>query len=252
MDEITVRPGVTPFASSALPDGRFSLPDRALALVPGLDKLPPVILQQDSLFLSGEAGISNVRRLVVCLPAGGVDEAVLARRIWQLAASSGLNVLYVTLVPKENQAASQHRRLAELSILSGDRAVRARGEVSRAKSWLPALKDILQPGDLLVCLAGHQVKEGFAHRVSLGWQLAERLSCPVYVLGGVRLVTTPSRWQRIKELRAWATSVAIIVGFFFLQVGIDHSATRPASTIMLCLSALAEIYSLMQFNEWIG
>lgn len=252
MDQVTSHTGATPPAPPALPDGRFSLPTQALALVPGLGTLPLVIIQKDGLFLPDGPDFLRACRLVVCLPAGKVDEAALARRVWQLAASSGLSVLYLALAPKDDQAASLRRWLAELATLSGDRVVHARGEVSREKHWPQALRSVLQPGDLLVCLADHRVRHGLARSTSLGRLLAEKLSRPVYLLGGVAVAPTSTWWQQIKALRAWAISIAVIVGFFFLQVGIDHSAVRPASTIMLCLSALAEIYFLMQFNEWIG
>lgn len=230
--------------------GRFSLPAPVTTLMPGICTLPPATLLEDGLCIP-DANVLPARRLIVLVPIEDVDAFHLSRRVWQLAACSGLSVLYLALPLDEHPAVSLHRRLAELAALTSDKSVQARWMVGGAKSWRQALENVLQPGDLLVCLAGQRSAGWINRHLLLGEQMAKLLSLPVYLLGDVPLaVKQPPEWK--KELLGWVTSIALIAGFFVLQVNIDRTALRPVSTLILCLSVVVEIYLLGKVNEWIG
>jgi len=268
--------------------GQVSLPDPLVALVPGISSLPPVALMEDSLCLPekavapqngsigrssahqgsrlivGEANLvlsaersspnghyAPARRLVVLVPAEEIAVSHLARRVWQLAACSRLRVLYLALSPKDQWVGSQHRRLAELAALTNDKSVQARGKVSEKMDWRQAVENVLEPGDLLVCLAGHQINKRINRSVGLGGLLADALHLPIYLLGDVPLAEKRSN-PRIKEILGWIISIALMAGFFVLQLNIQRTVLKPLATLFLCLSIVLEIYLLAKVNEWIG
>ncbi len=257
MELLTMRESASPVSSSSKEGwapahhaGRFSLPAPVTALIPGIGTLPPVTLFEDGLCVPN-ASFLPTRRLVVLVPDDDLDEACLARRVWQLAACSCLRVLYLALPPDQPGAVSPQRRMAELAALTSDRSVQAQGVASEASNWRQALENILQPGDLLVCLAGQPAVGRVKRHLLLGVQIAETFARPVYLLGNVPLaLKQPSSHTR--EILGWVISIALIAGFFVLQINIDRTALRSVSTLFLCLSVVAEIYLLGKVNEWIG
>lgn len=228
-----------------------ALPVQNWAVLPESSKLRQAAHASDTLLVPDQLLPVSVQRLIVLVPAGGIDEYALARRVWQLAAGSGLEVLYLALSHDAEQVSTQCRRLINLAALTTYPQVRVDTNVHTDKNWSQALRRTLQPGDLLVCLAEDSTT-GFFRRQPLAKRLAADLSVPIYLLGDLLVKpATPSRYW-IREIAAWLVSIALIVSFYLIQVGIDQSYARPQSTILLVLSILVELYSLWKTNEWIG
>jgi hypothetical protein len=244
---------------SISPDRPFfiqdGLPDLAAPIqvvVPGCDQLLASMAEDDVLLVQDRFPLKPTRRLVVLVPSGEVDETALARRIWQLAANSYFSVLYLALSPDTFQAAYQRRRLADLAAATSGKNVRASGSVSAEQSWREALKRVIKPGDLLICLANHTVTRYLAWRASLGKQMVETVGVPVFMLSGFKIGRTPQERQATKEVLSWIIFVVLLATFIGLQVSIVRSTTRPLSTTLLCLSVVVELYVLWKINDWIG
>lgn len=220
-------------------------------VVPGSSQLSQTALAADTLFVPDQLLSVPTRRLIVLVPSGEIDELTLTRRVWLLATCSGLDILYLALSPDADQVSYQRRRLVGLVALTAYQHVRADMDVYAEKYWSQLLRRTLQPGDLLVCLACDRTP-GFFHRQALGELLATELGVPVYQVGGLQVKSaTPSHYW-FKNVLACIASIALVVVFFQLQIGIEVLSARPQSTILLCLSVLLELYGLWKINEWIG
>jgi len=228
-----------------------AIPAEIRAVLPGSSRLPQTALAADNLLIPNQLPLVPTRRLVVLVPAGEIDEHALARRIWQLASCSGLDVLYMTLSPDADQWSYQRRRLVSLAALTTYPGVRADIGVHAAKNWSRALRQILKPGDLLVCLA-EDYTPGIFRRRAVGERLAAGLGVPVYEFGGIQVKPSRPSLYWVKNVLGWGASMTLMAAFFWLQVGIDHSSPEPQSTILLYLSVVVEIYLLWKINEWIG
>ena len=221
------------------------------AVLPGSSILPQAALASDTLLVPGQLTQASTRRLVVLVPTGETDAYALARRVWQLAAFPGLDVLYLALTPDADQVSSQCRRLVSLAALTTYPRVRADTNVQTGKNWSKVLRWTLQPGDLLVCLAEDRTP-GLFRRQALAKRLAMELSVPIYQLGGLQVKPATPSLSWIKDVLAWVASIALTASFFWMQVGIDRSSGGLQSTILLFLSILVELYALWKINEWIG
>lgn len=233
-------------------DAPANLVNQIQVVIPGYEQLPDDVLRDDVFLLPKEASLTPTRRLVVLVPPGEITENILARRVWQLAVGSGLSVLYLTLSQTNDQTPYHRRRLTDLTMMTSNENVQVRSKASTAKNWSEAVNRILKPGDLLVCLANHQVFHHLIWPRRLGEQLAETGNVPVYMLGGLVIGSIPERRYAIKGILAWTASLALIIVFFGLQVGVDHSTVKPISTILDCLSIVVELYLIFKVNEWIG
>ena len=248
MHSIEIAPG----QPAALPVRHGDFPTPVMAVIPGYSKLPVAEVAEDVLLVPDRLPPVPTRRLVVLVPPGEIDENLLTRRVWQLAASSNLQVLYLALSPQYEYIASQRRQLAGLAARTADKDIHAQISLSAEQSWPQALEKIRRPGDLPICLAGHQVSKVLFGRKALGKHLAEIAGMPVYMLGGIKISAAPYRLPWIKETMAWTASIILLAAFFGLQVGIDRAIEKPISTILFLLSMLAEVYFLVKINEWIG
>jgi nucleotide-binding universal stress UspA family protein len=244
---LTIHPG-----SSESPEDRSISTINIHEFFPQLSGFSEVDFREDHIILPSKIPVIPTRRLVVVITAGELDEYALARRIWQLAVGSNLQVLYITRVQDDRQAIYQHRRLAVLAAMTSDHQISAQVQVSREKSWPRTIAKIGRNGDLLVCLASHRVREGLLRRRSLGKLLANSTSIPVYLIGDLKVSRVTNHPQHYEEALAWIASLILIVTFSGLQVEIQHSLARSLSTILFYLSVLIEIYILYKINAWIG
>jgi hypothetical protein len=228
------------------------LSPQLLALVPEIRELTATGLDGDVILVPDDLLMAPIRRLVVLIPPGEIDERSLARRVYQLASSSQNNVIYLAMDPENEQYPFQRRQLASLASLTTGKDVYTEVKLCGEKTWFQALDKILVPGDLLVCLADHPVYDYFILRRKLGERLAGHVTVPVYLLNGLKVGRAPHTQQAIKEIEAWIAFFVLLVSFFALQVGIQRSTDKPATTILLCISVLVEVYFLWKINEWVG
>ena len=228
------------------PDAPINLTNKIQAVIPGYARLPADVIRDDVFLLPKKLPLAPTRRLVVLVPPGEIAEDVLTRRVWQLAKDSGLGVLYLTLSREEDQSLYHRRRLTNLMMMTSYGNVRAHSSVSAAQDWPGAVRQILQTGDVLVCLTNHQVFHHLVWQRSLGEQLAQATGAPVYMLAGLKIGPPAKLLQMIKEIRTWTLSLILLLAFFSLQASIVRFTTAPLSTILLCLSVLVELYLLFK------
>jgi hypothetical protein len=244
--------GINRGQTANLAGERSGMPSQFLAVLPGPSRLSDSTIAGDILAMPYRGNQVPARRLVVLVPPGEFDETALARRVWQLAVSTGLPILFVTLVREDSYALYQRQRLARLASAAADPMLSVQAWPSSMRSWPKALEQILLPGDLLICLADHRVADHLIRRKALGELLARSTSVPVYILRGLEVRSEPNRWQGIRDVLAWMTSIIIVAAFFALQVGIDRSVGEPFSTVLFCLTVVIEFCLILILNSWIG
>lgn len=201
-----------------------------------------------TLKLRAETRLAPARRLVVLLPAGGVDEAGLSRRIWALAAPQALEVLFLGLSGAAADEAHTRRRLATLAAMTRDDGVRARGQLVPGADWVAAARAVVGPGDVLVCQA-EQRRAGWGWPQPLHRALSAALPVPVQVLSGFCVPAGPVALGPLARIVFWAVAAAIIVGFIFVQGRLSQQLAGGDQTIGLLLSVVVEFSLLATWNH---
>ena len=233
-------------------DTRTSLVIKTHAVIPGYDRIPADAVQGDLLILPENLPLSPTKRLIVIVPTGEIPENDLARRVWQLAKNSSLDVLYLTRTSEQGNTTYHRRRLMNLAVMTSCEEFRVHSTVISANDWVEAVKQIFRHGDVLVVLSNHMILDHLLWRRPVGQQLARLIGAPVYMLSGLKVGISQESRHTIKETLAWAISLALLAAFFVLQVGLVRSAIKPLSTILVCLTVLAELYLLLKVNQWMG
>ena len=110
----------------------------------------PAGMEPGRLLLPANLALPAPTRLVVLVPNVDLDEAALARHIWKLAAPRQLAVLYLGWTAGPETEAELRRRLANLAALTRDEGVVVSARPATGEGWLPALRGVWRPGDLIV------------------------------------------------------------------------------------------------------
>src|SRR5215216_1615877 len=180
-------------------------------------------------------------RLMVPIPNPEADLNAVAHRVWELASATGADVKFLGLCNDATQEPSLRRMLVTITAMVNDDNVYAESEVIYGRDWVGAIKSRVQPGDTVVCW--YEKETGLLQK-TIGPILQRDLNVPIYLLSGVQQKeVSHSNW--LTQLTAWIGFLAILIGFFFLQVKIEHLA--QAGTTILQLFALAVEFSLIWF-----
>lgn len=218
--------------------------------LPGFYDVENGVNLKDHLIAPERIPITPTRRLVVILPDGALDEKELANRIWKLASTSGLNVLFLALSPSQGDVAYMRRRLADMAAMMKYGHVGASAKIFIAGDWTQVIAEILHAGDLLVCMAKHQVSHRVLGHRLLGELLSASFNVPVYMLEGFSIGQSRRRQKLFREVLTWLLFFTIIVAFAGIQFRIDQEYLRPLSTILLCISVIFEMALVLLINEW--
>jgi len=179
------------------------------------------------------------RRLVVLVPDLDLDDAALARRIWNLAAPNKLGVLYLGLALSPSEEPHARRQLATIAALTRDDWVKTSTLLARETDWLAALRPVLRPDDLIVCHL-EQMMHGWRGSRPLGAWLCQTLQAPVQLLEGFYAGDPAQPAHPTARLLFWAGALAILASAFWLQVQITGMPKTWLESALMGLSVVAE------------
>lgn len=192
--------------------------------------------------------LEPARRLIVLVPYFEADLIPATRRIWELADAMGARVQFISLYSDATQESSLRRGLTTMSAMVKDGRVSAEAEVIFGKDWVEVVRSRWQAGDMVVCFAEQHV--GLL-RKPLSQILQSDLNVPLYILSGL-YPQNDSRSNWLAQIAAWTGSIAIIFGFFVLQVKIDHLVKDWTHIILLMLSIPVEVWMIWIWNSLFG
>lgn len=188
--------------------------------------------------LSPETG----RRLIVLVPDSKADISSAAQKISELANALGGRVQFIGLCKDEAREPSLRRQMVALSSM-----VAGESKIEFGADWLNFVKSQWREGDVIVCFGDQQA--GFARR-PLSQILESNLNATVYVIPELQVEYPRPSWM--SSAMGWAGSIALILGFLWLQMKLIQSPSDPAYTTLLYLSIFAEAGSIWGWNSLFG
>ena len=194
------------------------------------------------------AELHPTRRLIVLVPEAESDYTPVVHRLWELANAFGGRVQFLGQCKDAANESSLRRQLVTLSALLKDGSVSVESKIEFGSNWLEIVKANWREGDVLVCLA--EQRAGLRRR-PLSQLLESNFAATIYVLDDLSQPDrAQSNWK--SAATAWAGSIGIILGFFWLQVKIDQGSSNWMGTVMLLLSILAEVWLVWIWNSLFG
>lgn len=183
------------------------------------------------------------QRLLVLIPAN-VDFTTVTRRIWKLAMETNSAVELLSLYKDAVDEPAMRRMMVTLSALIQDAKVPVEIKLEHGTNWVRLVKKHYRTGDAIVCLGEHSV--GLRRR-PLSQFLEADLQVPVHILSGLQFQPAPS--NLISRVMAWTGPLAIIAGFFLLQIRIVQLPRDGIQTLLFILLLIPEFWLIRVWNS---
>jgi len=189
--------------------------------------------------------LQPVRRLIVLVPEPEADTALTARKIWELANALECGIQFLGLSKDAAHEPGVRRQMVTLSAMVGYENISVETKIEIGNDWLSVVKSNWREGDVIVCFTGQS--SGLARR-PLNQMLESNLNATVYVLSDIQSQEErPRSW--VGNAMAWAGSIGIIIGFFWLQAKLIQFPKEWAYTALLYISLFAEAGSIYAWNS---
>jgi hypothetical protein len=185
-------------------------------------------------------------RLIVLVPYLEADFVLMARRVWELANTSNMQILLLGLYGDPAQEPSLRRELVAMSAILNDIRLPVTTELVLGIDWGNVVKARAKPGDMVVCLA--EQRAGLLQK-PLSQILQSELDMPLYILSGL-YPATEERANRLSSIFAWAGSAALIGVFFLLQIQVGHFTKDWAQVALFTLSISVECWMIWTWNNF--
>jgi hypothetical protein len=214
-----------------------------------LDSLPISLTDSSTTLRQAQHGGSGRRpkpggRLIVLVPSPEADLSIATHRIWELSSAGSGCVLLLGLYENPAQELSLRRQLAGMSAILGSAGIYTEIETEFGNDWTAAVRSRVQTGEMVVCFAEHRI--GRMNR-SLSQILQANLNVPLYILSGPNFQEA-SRSDRWSLIFAWAGFIAIIVGFFLVQIRLHQLTSGSIRTLLVLVSVGLEFWMISVWN----
>lgn len=190
-------------------------------------------------------GLQTARRLIVLYPAFEANPVLVARKVRELAFHFESQVQLLGLSPDELQEPGIRRRLVTLSEHIEDTRIFVETRVEVGRNWLKVLQPYWRDGDMIVCFAG---TDTIYKDQPLRQLFDSKFGASIYVAPDFQVGTRPSTFLNSNAL-AWIGSLALIAGFFWLQVRLYPLLTGGQYNLLLYASIVVETVSLWLINN---
>lgn len=185
-------------------------------------------------------------RLIVLFPAEAGDSPNQTHRIWEIARSSGLNVLILSLCNDVYAESQLRRQLITMAAMVGDAQICAEFQIDHGHDWVKQLKSIYRSGDVIACYAGQRVglmQKPLHEVLRLQWDAT------IYVLSADRPIKN-SKPKLLSQVSFWLGALAIVGGFLWLEVNIVQLPQDWAHNFLFYLCVFVEIGILWFWNSF--
>lgn len=187
----------------------------------------------------------STNRLIVLFPAEVGDSPSQTHRIWEIAGSLGLNVLLLSLCDDYYEESQLRRQLITMAAMIGDAHICAEFQIKHGDGWVSHVKNVYQSGDVIACYAGHRV--GLTQKL-LYEVLRSQLEAPIYILSADHPMKN-SKPKLLSQISFWLGALAIVSGFFWLEMKVTQLPQDWAHSLLLYLCVFVEFGTLWLWNS---
>ncbi|MBL8098060.1 MAG: hypothetical protein JNK81_02710 [Anaerolineales bacterium] len=184
--------------------------------------------------------LKPARRLVVLIPPFDINLSAFAHRVWELANATGSHILLLGKFDEAQKESKLRRDVATLSAMLKNESILVESNFSFGRDWIHLIRNHLHKGDVLVRVAEHKIN-----------YLESQIDSQIYILSDL-VSQKDSNSNLFSQLTSVAGSLAIIVGFFMLQVRIIDLTKDGVRTLFLLISLPIGFGLLWAWNSLFG
>ena len=196
--------------------------------------------------LNVDVEIASAERLIV-LVSSEIDSSAATHRIWKLANATNRHVQLLALCKDSTEEPGLRRKLVTMTSLLQDARISVEAEVVSGTSWVMAVKNHYETGDMIVCFA--EQRTGLLQR-PLSQIMESNLRATLYVISG--LTPSKSKSTVFSQVGSWLGFIGIIIGFGILQTKVVQLPESSLQSILLILSIIPEFWLIWVWNSVFG
>jgi hypothetical protein len=186
--------------------------------------------------------LKPARRFVALIPPFDINLSALAHRVWELANATGSGILLLGQFDEAQKESKLRRDVATLSAMLRNENILVESNVSFGRDWIHLIRNHLHKGDMLVRIAEHKINS-----------LESQIDSQIYILSDlVSQKDANSNSNLFLQLISITGSLAIIIGFFMLQVRIIDLTKDGVRTLFLLISLPIGFGLLWAWNSLFG
>jgi len=183
-------------------------------------------------------------RLIVLFPASEPDTPDLEHRIWEIARSLKLNVLFLSLSNDYEEEAQLRRKLITMAAVIKDPNVSTDIMIKHGSDWVRQVRKIWRVGDIVACYAGQKVG---LMRKPLDQALSSSVDGPIYILSNYQPARNPKRIFA-SQFFFWLGSLVIVGGFLWVEVRLVQLPQDWAHNALIYVCLVAEVAFIWLWN----
>lgn len=183
--------------------------------------------------------------LIVLVPGIEADLTAATQHIWELANAGSRRIRLIGLYENSVQELILRRQLAGMSAMVSSAGIYTETETISGNNWIEVVHTCAHDGDLIVCFAEQRV--GPLKR-SLSSILQSSLDVPIYILSSTYLQGNV-RFNWWSQIFAWGGFIAILAGFFLLQIRIHNLMGGWGRSVLVLISVCLELWMVWVWNK---
>lgn len=189
-------------------------------------------------------------RLVVIIPEDLADSIDLAKRIYGMAQAGRYEVVYLALLSHPENLLALERSLAALRAITSADGIPVSSHIAPSTAWEKPLRELVRPGDALVCTAEQRVARGLTNSEPIQAVLERSFQSTVIVISGYYRPAVFRAKRLLLNLVLWAGFAAIVAGFTLLEIQLDQAVHGAARTVILLMLVSIEIGAVYAWNNY--
>jgi hypothetical protein len=193
-----------------------------------------------NLFPASLSDLKSGRRLLVLFPPFDINLPAFAQRVWELAKATGLHILLLAQFDEAQKESKLRRDVITLSAMLKNENILVESNVLFGRDLIHLIRNHLHKGDIVVRVAEHKINS-----------LESQIDSQIYILSGL-VPKKDSNSNLFLQLTSITGSLAIIVGFFFLQTRIIDLTKDGVRTLFLLISLPIGFGLLWAWNSLFG
>jgi hypothetical protein len=203
------------------------------------------VITSQSSYAVLDANWAAGRRLIVLMTEQECELAESPHQIWSWASGEGRHVLLLGLYLHEEDEARFRRLLVSMAAAIRDSRLSAEFRLDAGDDWMEQVRAYWRPGDVLACFDRGDTGIG---RLPLDQILRSGFEAPVYLLANGTAKRHPEANAGLNAVSV-AGSIAVVAGFFLLQIRIVQLLHDWGQTALLALSVLIEMLLIWAWDS---
>ena len=110
--------------------------------------------------MAAELSLEKKNRLIVLVPDSLAGNLELARKVLWIAIRENRELLYLALFNNDDEMLSVTRGLITMKAATDGNYLVVNGDYSRPAEWVPALRQVCEPGDTIVVQEEQFIRSG--------------------------------------------------------------------------------------------